>query len=231
MVLKGISFTANAGEFVSVLGPNGVGKSTLFRCMLGLLTPSKGNTFIDERAISEMSAPQLARHIAYIPQSHNPVFNFSVLDMVLMGTTAQTGTFSAPGKDQLERAEGALDRLDVLHLKDRGYANISGGERQRVMIARCLAQQPEVILLDEPLTSFDVVAALEMKNLLREMKDDHIIIFSTHILQLAADLCDEIVILNHGLLEGVDSALIRTPEFESRIIDILRDADNGEAAQ
>jgi ABC-2 type transport system ATP-binding protein len=82
-----------------------------------------------------------------------------------------------------------------------------------------------VILLDEPLTSFDVVAALEMKNLLREMKDEHIIVFSTHILQLAADLCDEIVVLNHGLLEGVDSALIHTPEFESRIIEILKDEE------
>ena len=110
----------------------------------------------------------------------------------------------------------------------RGYSH---GMKNKVQMLCFLIGRPPVILLDEPLTSFDVVAALEMKNLLREMKDDHIIIFSTHILQLAADLCDEIVILNHGQLEGVDSALIGTPEFESRIIDILRDADHGEAAQ
>jgi ABC-2 type transport system ATP-binding protein len=85
-------------------------------------------------------------------------------------------------------------------------------------------------VLFDRLTSFDVVAALEMKNLLREMKDEHIIVFSTHILQLAADLCDEIVVLNHGLLEGVDSSLIHTPEFESRIIDILKDEGPEEQA-
>ena len=114
------------------------------------------------------------------------------------------------------------------HRLMRGYSH---GMKNKVQMLCFLIGRPPVILLDEPLTSFDVVAALEMKNLLREMKDDHIIIFSTHILQLAADLCDEIVILNHGKLEGVDSALIGTPEFETRIIDILRDADHGEAAQ
>jgi ABC-2 type transport system ATP-binding protein len=104
----------------------------------------------------------------------------------------------------------------------RGYSH---GMKNKMQMLCFLIGQPPVILLDEPLTSFDVVAALEMKNLLREMKDEHIIVFSTHILQLAADLCDEIVVLNHGLLEGVDSSLIHTPEFESRIIEILKDEE------
>ncbi len=111
------------------------------------------------------------------------------------------------------------------HRLMRGYSH---GMKNKVQMLCFLIGRPPVILLDEPLTSFDVVAALEMKNLLREMKDDHIIIFSTHILQLAADLCDDIVVLNHGVLEEVDPAVIHTPEFEKRIIDILKDDEPGE---
>ena len=148
-VLRGVSFAAEYGEFLSVLGPNGVGKSTLFKCMLGLLAPTEGETTIDGKPIREMSAPELARSIAYIPQSHNPVFNFSVLDMVLMGTTAQVGAFSAPGKEQIERAQQALERLGIAHLRDRGYGNVSGGERQMTLIARAIAQRARILVMDE----------------------------------------------------------------------------------
>ena len=131
-----------------------------------------------------------------------------------------------------DKAVSTALELGAITQKTAGEGAISGyGMKNKVQMLCFLIGRPPVILLDEPLTSFDVVAALEMKNLLREMKDDHIIIFSTHILQLAADLCDEIVILNHGQLESVDPALIHTPEFESRIIDILRDADNGEEVE
>lgn len=97
-VLKSVSFSAEYGEFISVLGPNGAGKSTLFRCMLGLLTPAGGDTFIDGKSVSRLTAQQLAGSIAYIPQSHKPVFNYSVFDMVLMGTAAQLGKFSSPAQ-------------------------------------------------------------------------------------------------------------------------------------
>ena len=100
--------------------------------------------------------------------------------------------------------------------------------KNKVQMLCFLIGRPPVILLDEPLTSFDPVAALEMKNLLRDMKEEHILIFSTHILQLATDLCDGIVVLNHGLLEEVDSALIHTPEFEQRVVELLRDEGEGE---
>ena len=99
-VLKNVSFSVEYGEFMSVLGPNGVGKSTLFRCMLGLLKPSAGSTSINGVNIADMTSADLAKTIAYIPQSHNPVFNYSVFDMVLMGTTAQLGRFASPGAEQ-----------------------------------------------------------------------------------------------------------------------------------
>ena len=143
-VLKNVSFSAEYGQFLSVLGPNGVGKSTLFRCMLGLLTPTGGSVSIEEEPILSMSAAQLAKRIAYIPQSHHPVFNFSVFDMVLMGTTAQTPTFATPRKKQFRQVEEALNKLGISHLRDRSYSNISGGERQLVLIARAIAQQAKI---------------------------------------------------------------------------------------
>ena len=114
-VLHDVSFSVEYGEFLSVLGPNGVGKSTLFRCMLGLLAPSSGAAYVDGRRVAELSARELAYAIAYIPQSHSPVFNYSVYDMVLMGTTAQTGGFASPGKRQRSLANKALDRLGIFH--------------------------------------------------------------------------------------------------------------------
>lgn len=198
-VLKDISFTAEYGEFISVLGPNGVGKSTLFRCMLGLLAPSSGNTYIGDTPISEMTAPQLARYIAYIPQSHNPVFNFSVLDMVLMGTTAQTGTFSAPGKEQLSCAEAALERLGILHLKDRGYANISGGERQLILIARAIAQQAKILVMDEPSANLDYGNRMKVMKTVKSLtRDGYSVIQSTHDPDQAFLYSDKILALYDG---------------------------------
>ena len=104
-VLKGVSFGVEDSGFVSLLGPNGAGKSTLFKCMLGLLQPSGGSVHICGRDIRSMPAAELSHRVAYIPQSHSPVFNFSVFDMVLMGTTAQLGRFASPGKQQEELAE------------------------------------------------------------------------------------------------------------------------------
>ena len=104
-VLKDVSFQAEYGQFLSVLGPNGVGKSTLFRCMLGLLKPTAGGTYIAGKSTADMTASQLSHHMAYIPQSHNPVFNYSVFDMVHMGTTGKMGNFSSPGKEQIRAAD------------------------------------------------------------------------------------------------------------------------------
>src|SRR3712207_929505 len=124
-VLEDVSFTAHPGEILSVLGANGVGKSTLFRCMLGTLAPQQGRTLIDGRPVAEMDAAELAREIAYIPQAHNPVFNFTVLDMVLMGTASQLGRFASPGERQRADALEALERLGIAQLGSCGYQSIS----------------------------------------------------------------------------------------------------------
>ena len=198
-VLKGVSFGAEPGEFVSVLGPNGVGKSTLFRCMLGLLPPSGGDVVIGGRNIREMTAAELAKCMAYIPQSHHPVFNFSVFDMVLMGTTAQLGPFASPGKRQAHLAEAAMERVGITHLRDRGCGNISGGERQLVLIARAIAQQAKILVMDEPSANLDFGNKMRVMNIVKGLTEDgYTIIQSTHDPDQAYLYSDKILALHGG---------------------------------
>ena len=122
-ILKDISFEAHSGEFLSILGPNGVGKSTLFRCILNLLQPRSGTISIDGRDVRDMPAKELAQRIAYIPQFHKPTFNYSVLNMVLMGTASQLGTLATPEKAQIKIAHNALARMKIEHLAEHPTAS------------------------------------------------------------------------------------------------------------
>ena len=217
-VLKDVSFRAEPGQFLSVLGPNGVGKSTLFRCMLGLLTPSAGDIRIDGAPISSFSPAGLARRIAYIPQSHSPVFNFSVFDMVLMGTAARTGRFSSPGPRQREAAESALEKLGISHLRDRGYGSISGGERQLTLIARAIAQQAGILVMDEPSANLDFGNRVRVMQTVRVLTEEgYCVIQSTHDPDQAYLWSDRILALHGGRVlafgtpkETVTSHLIST---------------------
>lgn len=198
-ILQDVSLNTKYGEFISVLGPNGAGKSTLFRCILGLLQPTSGSICIDGISISTLSAAQLARKIAYIPQSHNPVFNFSVLDMVLMGTTAQLGSFESPKQKHIRQAEAALEQLGISHLRDRGYGNISGGERQLALIARAMAQQAKVLIMDEPSANLDFGNRLRVMQTVRTLTHEgYTIIQSTHDPDQAYRYSDEILALQNG---------------------------------
>lgn len=200
-VLRGISFFADPGEFLSILGPNGVGKSTLFRCILGLLTPTKGRTLIDGRETTEMNPSELAKRIAYIPQSHSPVFNYSVRDMILMGTTSQIGRFSSPGQEQLRQAEKAMKRLGIQKLANSGYQSISGGERQMVLIARALAQEAHILIMDEPSASLDLGNRIRVMQTMKALaREGYTVIQSTHDPDQAYFYSDRIIALHKGMI-------------------------------
>ena len=154
-VLRGVTFAAEGGRLLSVLGPNGVGKSTLFGCLLGLLPGYGGRILFDGADARRMGPRQIARRAAYIPQTHYPAFNYAVFDMVLMGTTHTLGAFASPGAAQRAAAQAALERMGVAHLAGRSFARLSGGEQQLVLIARALAQRSPVLLMDEPTASLD----------------------------------------------------------------------------
>ena len=152
--LREVSFSVQKGTLTAVLGANGAGKSTLFRCLLGFLTPQAGEIRLSGRPLSAYSRRETAEKIAYIPQSWEPIFNYTVLDTVLMGTTGTMNVLQRPGRRQQEAAVQALQRLGIEALAQRGIGTISGGERQLALIARALVQNAE-ILMDEPTANLD----------------------------------------------------------------------------
>ncbi|MEG0765824.1 MAG: ABC transporter ATP-binding protein [Pseudoflavonifractor sp.] len=218
-VLKGADFTFRKGKIYGLLGRNGAGKTTLMNCLSGEFPPDGGSFSIQNEDGS--SRPVAEGEVGY-------VLSTPVVPEFLTGWEFVKFFLEIAG-DKVREQRSPDDWLALVGIapddRRRLMKDYSHGMKNKMQMLCFLIARPPVILLDEPLTSFDVVAALEMKNLLREMKNEHIIIFSTHILQLAADLCDEIVILNHGKLEEVDPAIIHTPAFEQRVVDVLRDED------
>ena len=198
-VLNNVNLEIGNGEMLCLLGPNGVGKSTLFNCILGLLTPESGAVKIDGETLTDIGIRELARKIAFVPQSHAPTFNYSVFDMVLMGTTARVGGLSSPGSEQMKLADEALERVGITHLRERGYMHISGGERQLTLIARALAQQSDVIIMDEPTANLDYGNQLRVLIRIRELVREGItVIQSTHNPEHAFLFADRVVALIDG---------------------------------
>lgn len=170
-VVEDISIKLESGEILCLLGPNGVGKTTLFKTILGFLKPRGGEILINGENIQNWSRRRLAKAIGYVPQSHTPPFPFKVLDVVVMGRTAHLGFTGSPSAADMAIAEEALEILNVSFLKDRIYTEISGGERQMVLIARALAQQPEILIMDEPTSNLDYgnqIRVLEQINCLAQ---------------------------------------------------------------
>ncbi|NLX90892.1 MAG: ABC transporter ATP-binding protein [Firmicutes bacterium] len=154
-VVENISFTVQSGEILCLLGPNGVGKTTLFKSILGLIKMLGGVIKVDGENVHAWPKKKLAQTFGYVPQAHTPPFPFTVRDVVIMGRTAYLGKFASPSKVDEEIAEQALDTLGISHLADRVYTEISGGERQLVLIARALTQQPQILIMDEPTSNLD----------------------------------------------------------------------------
>ncbi|RCX21072.1 iron complex transport system ATP-binding protein [Anaerobacterium chartisolvens] len=169
IVAENISMEVHSGEILCLLGPNGVGKTTLFKTILGFLRLQRGEILLDGHNIFNWTKKKLAKAIGYVPQAHTPPFPFKVLDVVTMGRTAHLGAFASPSACDTAIAEEALQTLGVSFLSDRIYTEISGGERQMVLIARALAQQPEILVMDEPTSNLDFgnqIRVLEQINLL-----------------------------------------------------------------
>jgi iron complex transport system ATP-binding protein len=152
---EGVSFSLSRGEVMCILGPNGCGKTTLLKCLLGLLGLSGGHVWLDGREIGQLGRRDVAKMVGYVPQLHQPAFPFSVLDAVLVGRAPHLNFFESPGKDDQEIAEMAIEAMGIAGLRDRPYTQLSGGEMQLVVFARVLAQQPKLLLLDEPTSHLD----------------------------------------------------------------------------
>lgn len=198
-VLSDISLQAESGEVLTILGANGAGKTTLFRCMLGLLKPSAGEVLIGDRTVRQMNARELSSYIAYIPQKSAVPFSYHVLDMVLMGTVNQLGTFSVPGKREEQLAREALEKIGISHLCERPYPKLSGGEQQLVLLARALVQNAPILMLDEPASGLDYGNQLLVQRQARSLAaEGYTIIQTSHNPEQSYLYSDKILALKGG---------------------------------
>lgn len=198
-VLHNITFSLEQPSLLCLLGPNGVGKSTLFRCILGLLNGYTGEIMAAGRNIRQLAPAQLAQLVAYVPQSHSPAFSYSVQDMVLMGTASHFSVMSAPGRKERQLADEAMDKLGILSLRHRSFMELSGGERQLVLIARALAQQAKVLLMDEPTANLDYGNQLRVLQRVKELtRTGYTVIQSTHNPDQALLFADQVLALKEG---------------------------------
>jgi iron complex transport system ATP-binding protein len=212
--LHDVSLTVAPGSLTGLLGPNGCGKTTLLKLLSGVLKPELGSVRLGDRELRLMPARAIAQQIAVVPQETHPAFDFTVLEMVLMGRHPHLGAFQLEGPQDLAIARESLSATGTAHLAHRSYMTLSGGEKQRVVIASALAQKPNVLLLDEPTASLDLGYQLEIATLLKQLNRERRVtmVLATHDLNLAASLCDTLVLLREGrvLLQGPTNEVLTT---------------------
>lgn len=198
-VLNEVNLKIESNQAVALIGPNGAGKTTLFKCLLGFFKPESGQVLIDGKDVSLYSQKELSKLIAYIPQNYNAVFNHSVLDVVLMGLTNQIGYFESPSKEHINKAMDTLKLLGIDYLSQRGCMEISGGERQLMLMARAIVQNAKIFVMDEPTANLDFGNTVKVLNQIETLiKSGYSVLFSTHNPNQALNICSKIFILKDG---------------------------------
>jgi iron complex transport system ATP-binding protein len=198
---RGVSLALETGEILCLLGPNGSGKTTLFKTLLGLLKAQGGDVSLDGVSIATLPRRRLAQAMAYVPQSQAGYFPFTVMDTVLMGRTARMGLFATPSRHDREAAWAALQTLHVGELAPNPYTRLSGGQRQLVLIARALAQEAQILLMDEPTAGLDFGNQLLVLDAIKRLAARGVgICFSTHDPNQALGSADRVAMLQHGRL-------------------------------
>lgn len=221
-ILDSISFRAEQGKLLCVLGRNGVGKTTLFQLLLGSLKGYEGRIEVNGKSLEEYEEKELAKQIAYIPQSYHPAYNYTVQDMVLMGVTPSLGMFEMPGKKHVQRVEQALESVGLLHLRHQNFCHISSGEKQMALIARAIAQNTRILVMDEPSSNLDFGNGVRVMKLCQKLAHQgYLIIQSTHNPQHVFSYADEVLVLEDGKIsvQG-DPAKCLDEEILSRIYQI-----------
>ena len=199
-ILSNINIDIEKGKFISIIGPNGSGKTTLLKNMSSVLIPDRGKVFFQGKDIREYSRKQLSRYMAYVPQSSYINFEFTAGDIVLMGRSPFLKPFESEQAEDIKIAEDAMRMTNVFEIKDKRITEISGGERQRVMIACALAQTPQIILLDEPVANLDIQHQVEILSVLKKLSKINKVTVITvlHDLNLSAEYSDLVVLLKEG---------------------------------
>jgi iron complex transport system ATP-binding protein len=201
-VLTDISLFIAGGEFIAVIGPNGSGKSTLLKLMNGILPLIEDGIYLDKIAIKKYTRKQLAQLVAYVPQETEFAFPYSVHEVVRMGRFPYLPALSFYSHDDEKIVFEALERMDSLPFMDRNFNELSGGEKQRIVIASALAQQPKIVLLDEPTSALDLHHQISIYQILKDLQKEKNLttVIVTHDINLAAQYCDRMVLLHNGMI-------------------------------
>jgi iron complex transport system ATP-binding protein len=198
-VFEDIDMSIENSDVLCILGPNGTGKSTLIKCMNGLLKLNSGNIFLNDEDIYGMDKADLAKVMGYIPQSHHSTFSFSVFDVVLMGRAPHLSLTSVPGEKDFKIADKAIESLGISYLKDKTYTEISGGEKQLVLLARVLTQEPQILLLDEPTSHLDFGNQIRTLKVINRLSDQGLsVVMTSHYPDHAFLSSNKVAIMNNG---------------------------------
>lgn len=218
-ILKGVSLQAGEKQLIGVIGPNGGGKSTLLKCIYRVLQPTGGAVFLDGKPLSEYSFRESALKIAVVAQHNYYNFDFSVRDVVLMGRSPHKKTLERDNAQDFRIVEEALTKVGMLHFAERSFSTLSGGEQQRVILARALAQQTPCLILDEPTNHLDIKYQLQLMDLVRGL--DRTVITAVHDLNIAAMYCDWLYAVKDGRVvgQGTPQTLL-TPEFIRQVYEV-----------
>ena len=215
VALRDLSLEMERGQILGLVGPNGAGKTTLIKVLSGILRPSSGSIIIDGNEISVWDPAKRARTISVVPQAHHLGGAFTVYQAVMLGRTAYLGFLGKPNQEDLDRVEWALDKTDLVELKERKLAEISGGEQQRVLLARALAQDTPVMLLDEPTNHLDLKYQIDLLGLLRDLADNEGItaLMAMHDLNQVSGSVDRVALLKNGSMMALGAPdAVLTPE-------------------
>ena len=221
-VLSGASLDLSRGDILCILGPNGAGKTTLLNCMAGLLRPESGEIKLCGKDISTLKEKEIAALAGYVPQIHTPAFDYRVIDFVLMGMAPGTGMFQRPGREDEQKCRDVLESMGLLHLAEKSYLDISGGERQQLLIARAVVREPEVVLFDEPTAHLDYGNQHRVLRRIKKMASEgYSVVITTHNPDHALLLGDKAAIVsrNGEIIQGSCSEII-TEEVLSSVYDM-----------
>ncbi|WP_461207161.1 ABC transporter ATP-binding protein [Clostridium sp. DL1XJH146] len=222
-ILDKISFEIEKGEFCSIIGPNGSGKTTLLKNISKSITPKKDTIFIENEDVIKINRKDIARKMALVPQNTYIDFEFSVLDVVLMGRTPYLNRFEGEKKEDFNIAKEAMIKTNVWNLKDKSISKISGGEMQRVLIARALTQETSILLLDEPVSHLDMNHQIELMDTLKLLneKENKTIVVVLHDLNIAVQYSNKVILLNNGMIEAIGHPKeVLTKEIITKIYNI-----------
>jgi iron complex transport system ATP-binding protein len=198
-VFHNLSFVIQPGDVFCLLGPNGTGKSTLLKCVSGILRILQGRIFLDGKDLSEFKLPDIAKKIGFVPQGLTSAFPFRVKDIVVMGRAPHLSILASPSRKDMEIAHKAMESVGVLHLADRPCNSISGGEWQLTLIARALVQEPQILLLDEPTSHLDMGNQMKILKVIKDLADEKMtIVMASHFPDHAFLVANVVAILNNG---------------------------------